>query len=136
MSITLTSPYSVTISGTSVENDTVGACVSSSVDYLARTLSYAFKIGTLTGSPPNLNVGPYAQLQGQTIDVTVYVGPNTATQTTGQWYLNGALQSKIISGTILNPIIAQLITHRNTAEGFVAVSGGLMPGTIVAWTQI
>lgn len=136
MSITLTVPYTVAIGGVQVENDTVGACVSSSVDYLARTLTYVFKVGTLTGSPANLNGGPYAQLQGQTVTVTVYVGPTTATQTFGQWYLNGALQSSTISGTILNPIVTQLITDRNNSEGFVSVSGGLMPGTQVLWTAL
>jgi len=136
MSITLTTPYTVAIGGTQVEDDTAGACVSMSMDYLARVLTYTFKVGTLTGSPSNLNVGPYAQQQGQIVTVTVYVGPTTATQTFGQWTLNGVLQGSIISSTILNPIVTQLLANRNTAEGFVAVSGGLMPGSTVAWTQL
>jgi hypothetical protein len=137
LSITLTTPYTVSIGGVSVEDDTIGACTSMSVDYLGLIMNYTFKVGTLTGSPANLNVGPYAQLQGQTISVNVYVGPNiTGGLQTGNWYLNGVLQSSIISGTILSPIITQLIANRNTAEGFVAVSGGLMPGTQVNWTQL
>jgi len=136
MSINLTTPYTVSINGTQVENDTVGACVGSSVDYLARTLTYVFKIGTLTGSPSNLNVGPIAQQQNQTVTVTVYVGPTQGGQTTGQWWLNGVLQASIIPAATLNPIITQLLSNRNTAEGFVAVSGGLMPGTQVAWSSL
>ena len=136
MSIALTTPYTVAIGGVQVENDTIGACVSSSIDYLARTLTYTFKVGTLTGSPSNLNVGPYAQLQGQTITVTVYIGTTNATQTTGQWFLNGVLQGSIIPSGTINPIISTIIADRNTAEGFVAVSGGLMPGTTTAWTQL
>lgn len=136
MSITLTSPYTVAINGSTVETDTIGACTSSSVDYIARTLTYVFKIGTLTGSPTNLNAGPYAQTNGQTITVTVYIGTTNATQTTGQWYLNGILQGTIIPGSTINPIISTILADRNTAEGFVAVPGGLMPGSLVAWTQL
>lgn len=136
MSITLTVPYTISVNGTQVEDDTVGACTSMSMDYLANLMTYVFKIGTLTGSPTNLNVGPYAQTNGQTVTVTVYVGPTTATQTFGQWYLNGALQSTIVSSTTLNPIVTQLLSNRNTAEGFVSVSGGLMPGTQVSWTAL
>lgn len=129
MSITLTTQYIVNINGTQVEDDTIGACVSSGVDYLARTLTYVFKVGTLTGSPANLNVGAYAQTNGQTVTVVVYLQ-------TGQWSLNGVMQGSTIAGSILNPIIATIIADRNTAEGFVAVPGGLMPGTTVSWTQL
>jgi hypothetical protein len=136
MSITLTTPYTVSVKGVQVENDTIGACVSMSMDYLARMLTYVFEVGALTGSPSNLNAGPYALQQGQTITVMVYVGPTTATQTFGQWYLNGALQGAIIAAATLNPIVTQLLSNRNTSEGFVAVVGGLMPGSTVAWTQL
>ena len=136
MSITLTSPYTVSINGSTVETDTIGACVASSVDYLARTLTYVFKVGTLTGSPVNLNVGPYAQTNGQTVTVMVYIGPTTATQTTGQWYLNGILQGTIIPGGTINPIISTILGDRNTAEGFVAVPGGLMPGSVTPWVAL
>jgi len=136
MSITLTTPYTVAIGGVQVENDIVGACTASSVDYLGLTMTYVFKVGTLTGSPANLNVGPYAQLQGQTITVMVYIGPTTATQTFGQWYLNGLLQGSLVPSATLNPIVSQLLTDRNNAENFVAVSGGLMPGSQVPWTVL
>jgi hypothetical protein len=136
MSIALTTEYIVAINGTAVETDTTGACTSMAMDYLANIMTYVFKVGTLTGSPVNLNVGPYAQTNGQTVTVAVYMGPTTATQTFGQWYLNGSLQSTIISSTILNPIVTQLLANRNTAEGFVAVSGGLMPGSVTNWTQL
>lgn len=139
MSITLTTPYTVSISGTQVENDTVGACSGMSVDYISVTMTYIFKVGTLAGSPSNLNAGPIAQREGKTILVTVYLGAtneNGNGWTQGQWWLNGTLQSTIISLSILNPIITQVLANRNTAEGFVAVSGGLMPGTQVPWTQL
>jgi len=136
MSITLTTPYTVAIGGTQVENDTVGACTSMSMDYLARILTYTFKVGTLTGSPVNLNVGPLAQTNGQTVVVSVYVGPTTTTQTFGQWSLNGVLQGSIVPSATLNPIVTQLLANRNTAETFVAVANGLMPGTQVAWAAL
>jgi hypothetical protein len=50
--------------------------------------------------------------------------------------VNGVLQSTIVSSTILSPILAQLLVDRNNAEGFVSVSGGLMPGVQVPWTQL
>lgn len=136
MSITLTTPYQVSVNNVSVENDTVGACTCMSMDFLANVMTYTFKIGTLTGSPSNLNVGSYAQTNGQIVTVSVYVGPTTATQTFGQWYLNGVLQSTIVAAATLNPIVTKLISDRNTAEGFVAVAGGLMPGTVVAWAAL
>lgn len=136
MSITLTTQYLVSINGIQVEDDTVGACISMSMDYLSCMMTYVFKVGTLTGSPVNLNIGPYAQVNGQTVTVTVYMGPTTASQTFGQWYLNGVLQGSIISSTILNPIVTQLLTNRNSAESFVSVAGGLMPGTQVPWVAL
>lgn len=137
MSIALTTPYVVNINAIQVEDDTTGACTSMSMDYLARMMNYTFKIGTLTGSPSNLNVGPYAQTNGQTISVNVYVGPNIAGGLqTGTWFLNGVQQAAVIPSGTINPIITQLLTNRNTAEGFVAVSGGLLPGVVTNWTQL
>jgi hypothetical protein len=128
MSIALTTPYTVSIGGTQVEDDTTGGCSAMTLDYLGHIMTYTFKVGTLTGSPPQLNVGPYAQLQGQSITVTVNLS-------TGAWSDNiGGMGT--IPGSILNPIITQIIANRNSAEGFVAVSGGLMPGTTTAWTQL
>lgn len=135
MSITLTNPYTVSVNGTQVEDDTAGACTGLSIDFLARTYSVTFKMGTLTGNPPNLNVGPYANAT-QTITTTVYVGPTTGGQTFGQWWLNGVLQGSIIPAATLNSFVSQILGDRNTAEGFVSVSGGLMPGTQVPWTQL
>ena len=108
------------------------------MDYLARMLTYTFKIGTLTGSPANLNVGPYSQNPpSQNIVVGVYVGPNiSGGLQTGNWFLNGVLQANAIPGAIINPIITTLVTDRNNAEGFVSVSGGLLPGVQVPWTQL
>lgn len=137
MSITLTTAYTISVNGVQQENDTVGACVSMSMDYLSRIMTYVFKVGTLTGSPTNLNVGPYAQTNNQTITVAVYVGPNIAGGLqTGNWYLNGVLQGSVIAAGTINPIITQLLANRNTAEGFVAVGGGLMPGSTVAWVAL
>lgn len=119
MSITLTNPYTVSVNGTQVEDDTAGACTGLSIDFLARTYSVTFKMGTLTGNPPNLNVGP-----------------TTGGQTFGQWWLNGVLQGSIIPAATLNSFVSQILGDRNTAEGFVSVSGGLMPGTQVPWTQL
>jgi hypothetical protein len=132
MSIALTSPYSVDINSVLVEDDTTGACTGMTMDFIANVMTYTFKIGVLTGSGAslNLNAGPYAQTNGQTVTVTVNM-------LTGAWSSTGPTAgSGVIPGSILNPIITQMIANRNTAEGFVAVSGGLMPGTTTAWTQL
>jgi hypothetical protein len=136
MSITLTNPYVVDINGVQVEDDTVGACVSQSMDFLAHMLTVTFKIGTLTGSPANLNVGPYAQVT-QTVTVQVYMGPTVSgglTQYT--WWLNGVMQATPIQSSIMAPFVTQLLGDRNTAETFVSSSGGLMPGTQVPWPSL
>ncbi len=128
MSITLTTPFTVTEDGVQVENDTVGACTGYAVDFEGSTMTYFFKIGTLGGSPSNLIPGSIAATQNQNISVTVNL-------LTGAWTDNlGA--GGTIPGAILNPILTALIADRNNAEGFMSVSGGLMPGTQVPWTQI
>lgn len=71
MSITLTTPFTVTENGVQVENDTIGACTGFAVDYQGSTMTYFFKIGTLGGSPSNLIPGPIAAVQNQNISVTV-----------------------------------------------------------------
>jgi hypothetical protein len=128
MSITLTTPYAVTINGVQVENDTVGACTGYSVDFIANTMTYFFQIGTLAGSPPNLVAGPIASLQNKFIQVTVNLLTAAWTDNIGG--------SGVVPGSILNPIIAAFIADRNSAEAFMAVSGGLMPGTVTPWTAL
>ena len=128
MSITLTTPYTVSVNGSQVENDTIGGCSGYTLDFLASVLTYTFIVGTLTGNPPALNSGPYAQLQGQSVTVTVNLK-------TGAWSDNHN-HGGTIPSIILTPIVATAISNRNTSEGFVAVSGGLMPGSLTAWTAL
>ena len=135
MSITLTTPYTVSVNGTQVEDDTIGAVTSISIDYIGCLLTVVYKIGTLIGSPSTFNAGPYAQLNGKTITVIVYIGPTTASQTYGMWWLNGALQSSIVPSASLTNTISTAISWWNTAESFASVSGGLLPGTQVAWVE-
>jgi len=128
VSITLTTPFIVAIGGVQVENDTVGACTSVVTDFLARTQTTTFQVGTLTGSPPNLNAGPQGLLQGQSYVLVVHLD-------TGAWSDNHG-HGGTIPSNILTPIVTQAVSDRNTAEGFMAVPGGLMPGSIVSWTSI
>jgi len=137
MSITLTTPYTVSVGGVSVEDDTVGACMSYAMDFVAKILTVVFKIGTLGGSPLNVIPGYYAQQYGNgTIAVAVYLGPTQNGLTQNQWWLNGDLQPAVIPTATLAPFVTQLLGDRNTAETFMAVSGGLMPGTQLPWTSI
>ena len=128
MSITLTTPYAVTINGVQVENNTVGACTSTVTDFLARTLTATFQIGTLAGNPPNLNAGPQGILQNQSYIVMVHLD-------TGLWSDNHGHSGTVPGATLTNQV-NQAISNRNAAEVFIAVSGGLMPGTQIAWSSI
>jgi hypothetical protein len=137
MSITLTTPFTFEENGVQVEDDTVGACVSFSMDYIGRIMTVVYKVGTLTGSPADLNIGPIAQEQGQTVTVEVYVGPNVSGGIQfGTWWLNGNLQNTLVPSGDLTTSITNLLAQRNSAESFAAVAGGLMPGTQVPWTQL
>jgi hypothetical protein len=128
MSITLTTPWVVSIGGVQVENDTVGACTGFSIDYIQDIMVYTFTIGTLVGNPPSIVGGTYAIANNQQITITVNLK-------TGAWSDNHG-HSGTIPGSILNPIVTQLLANRNSAESFMAVSGGLMPGTQIAWTAL
>ena len=128
MSITLTTPYTVSVNGAAIENDTVGACTSFSVDFQTHIMTYTFRVGTLFGNPPSLVPGMYAGLQGQDVVITVNLK-------TAAWSDNHGHGGIIPAGTI-NPIITQLLNDRNSSESFLAVPQGLMPGTQVPWTQI
>jgi hypothetical protein len=129
MSITLTSPYLVSIGGVQVEGDTVAACTGYSIDYIGHIMTYKFSIGTLAGSPPQFVAGPYAVNNGyQQITLTVNLA-------TGAWSSNYG-GAGTVPGSILNPIITQLLGNRNSSESFMAVAGGLMPGTQVPWTAL
>src|SRR5208282_3015680 len=106
--------------------DTVGACMSYAMDFVAKILTVVFKIGTLGGSPLNVVPGYYAQQYGNgTVTVAVYLGPTQNGLTQNQWWLNGNLQPAAIPTATLAPFVTQLLGDRNTAEAFMAVSGGL-----------
>src|SRR5579864_8689603 len=107
MSITLTTPFTVSIGGVQIENDTVGACTSVVTDYLARTQTTTFQVGTLTGSPPNLNAGPQGQLQNQSFILIVHLD-------TGAWSDNHG-HSGTIPANILTPIVNGAVADRNSA---------------------
>lgn len=132
MSITLTTPVAFTIAG-GTETDTIGACVSITQDFQAMTQVVTYRLGTaLDGNPLVLVQGNFAQTNGYTLTVIFNVN-------TGVWTYQYAGQSgggTLAPGTTLTGLQTQFIAARNQAEAFVAVSGGLLPGTIVSWTQL
>jgi hypothetical protein len=128
MSIKLTTPFVVAIGGSQVENDTDGACTSILTDFLSRVQTSTFQVGTIVGSPPNLNPGPQGQLQNQSYILIVHMD-------TGAWSDNHG-HSGIIPANILTGIENTAVGDRNNAESFMAVPGGLMPGTITLWTSV
>ena len=131
MSITLTTPLAITIAGVT-ETDTIGALTSLMQDFQAMTYTATFKVGTsLSGSPLALNQGPAALANGFVLVVVFNLNTGVWTYTYG-----GVSGGGIMSGAGLTALQNQMIAMRNQAETNVAVSGGLMPGTQVAWTQL
>jgi hypothetical protein len=131
MSITLTTPVAFTIAGVT-ETDTIGVATSCLYDFQGMALTVTYKIGTaLTGSPLSLNQGPAALANGYVL--TVIFNLNT-----GVWSYTYSTQSGggTLTGATLTTQQTNAISLRNEIEAFVAVAGGLLPGTIVTWTQL
>lgn len=136
MSITLTTPYTVSIGGMQVEDDTNAACMSYSMDFVGKILTVVFNVGTMGGNPLNLVPGYFAGLQGKVVTTAVYLGPTINGLTQYQWWLNGVLQGSIISSATMAPFVTQLLGDRNSAENFIAVAGGLLPGAVTPWVSV
>jgi hypothetical protein len=131
MSITLTTPVSFTINGV-VESDTLGVATSVMYDFQGMAITATYKIGTaLTGTPLSLNQGPAALANGYVLIVQFNVN-------TGVWGYTYGGQSGggTLTGAALTSWQNIFIAERNTLEGQVSVTGGLMPGTQVNWTQL
>jgi hypothetical protein len=131
MSITLTTPVSFTINGV-VENDTIGAATSVLYDFQGMNITATYKIGTaLTGSPVSLNQGAAAQSNGYVLTVQFNVN-------TGVWSYTYGTQSGggTLTGAALTSWQNIFIAERNTLEGQVSVSGGLMPGVQNNWASL
>src|ERR1700677_184640 len=97
------------------------------------TQTATYKIGTaLTGSPLVLNQGPFALANGYVLTVVFNINTGVWTYT----YAGESVGGTLAPGTTLTGLQNQFIAPRNQAEGFVSVSGGLMPGTQVNWTVL
>jgi hypothetical protein len=131
MSITLTTPVSFTINGV-VESDTLGVATSVMYDFQGMAITATYKIGTaLTGTPLSLNQGPAALANGYVLIVQFNVNTGVWSYTYGGQSGGGTL-----TGVALTSWQNIFIAERNTLEGQVSVTGGLMPGTQVNWTQL
>lgn len=131
MSITLTTPVSITIAGVT-ENDTIAAMTSFHQDFQAMTYTAVFKVGTaLSGNPLTLNQGPFALANGYVLTVVFNVNTGVWTYTYG-----GASGGGTLSGAALTTLQNQMIAVRNQGEANVAVSGGLLPGVQANWTVL
>ena len=140
MSITLTTPVSFTINGVT-ENDTIGAAVSLLQDFQSMTYTAVYMIGTaLTGSPLALNQRPAAITNGYVLTVVFNLNTGVWTYTYGSTSGGGTFGSTSGGGTLAGAALTALqnafIASRNTIKADVSVSGGLLPGTQVNWTQL
>jgi len=130
MSITLTTPRKVSLNdGVKVENNTQGAVMGWTVDTLGNTVTFFLRMGTVQGTPPNLNAGVYSADSSLVVDLT-----------TGKWTATGTFADGSpmnLSGTVpagaLNQFVSQIKADRNQAEVFSAGSSGIMPGVQVPW---
>jgi hypothetical protein len=131
MSITLTTPVNFTLPGIT-ENDTIGAATSLLQDFQGMTYTAVYKIGTaLSGSPLSLNQGPAAITNGYVLTVVFNLNTGVWTYTYGPTSGGGTL-----TGAALTTLQNTFIAARNAIEADVSVSGGLLPGTQVNWTQL
>lgn len=131
MSITLTAPVVITIAGVT-ETDTIGAMTNFNQDFQAMTYTAIYKLGpSLSGNPLALNQGAFANSNGYTLTVVFNLN-------TGVWTYTYAGQSGggTVSGAQLTVLQNNFIAARNLGESYVSVSGGLLPGTQVNWTQL
>jgi hypothetical protein len=132
MSITLTTPISITIAGVT-EVDSIGACTSLTQDFQGMSYIATFKLGTaLTGSPLSLNQGPSSIANNYVLTVVFNLNTGVYTWT----YANLSGGGTLAPGASLTALQTQFIASRNQAEAFVAVAGGLLPGTIVTWAVL
>lgn len=120
MSITLTNGTLVQINGSTIENDTIGACTSMNVDYFSQMATFVFRTGAIQNG--NLNAGIY----GPTVTFTVNLVTGLWTASTGQ--------TGTIGAGALASFNSQIKSDRNLVETFAAGAGAFMPGTQVAWT--
>lgn len=119
MSITLTTPQSVVINGTTIENDTAGFVTSYSIDFIANLAYIYLNQGTVSGNVAT--VGHYGGSANFTVNLI-----------TGAWTAsNGGAGT--FSGPGLASFLSEIKADRNLMETFAAGSSGLMPGTQVAW---
>jgi hypothetical protein len=126
MSITLTTPTSVTITGTQSvsETDSVAVITAMNIDYKAETATFVFQTGKETS-------GTFVQGQyGFTVTLTIHLD-------TGAWASfdsRGSLynQAGNVAGASLTAFINQLISDANLVEQFAAAT--FLPGTQVAFT--
>jgi hypothetical protein len=132
MSITLTTPVVITISGVT-ETDTIGALVSIAQDFQAMTQTAIYKLGTaLTSSPPVLNQGPFALANNYVLTVVFNIFTGVWTYT----YANQSGGGTLAPGVTLTGLQTQFLAARNQNEAFVSVTGGLLPGTQLNWTAL
>lgn len=132
MSITLTTPVVITIAGVT-ETNTIGVLTSIFQDFQAMTQTATYNLGTaLTGNPLTLNQGPFANANNYMLTVIFNINTGVWTYT----YAGVSGGGTLAPGATLTGLQNQFIAARNQAESFVAVSGGLLPGTIVTWTQL
>jgi hypothetical protein len=99
-------------------------------DFQGRTVTVTYKIGTALVSN-SLNQGAAALTNGYQLVVNFNLA-------TGAWSYTYGTQSGggTLTGTPLTTQQTNFIALRNQLEAFVDVTGGLMPGTQVNWTQV
>jgi hypothetical protein len=127
MSIRLAEPIVVEVNSAVVENDTDGAATLASLDFLAETIRFSLRIGTLVND--ELNAGQAAPTI--TVDVNLKTGEWSSSDDGALAVLKAALRGTM-SDQDLTALGDQNTALRNALEAF-AVSSGIMPGIQVPW---
>ena len=122
MSITLQAAAvnQLIVGGVTIETDAAAAVTGMSVDWVANTITYFLKKGTVAGA-----VFTPGQVAMGNLSVTINA-------TTGAWSVDGSGQSGTLSGGALTTVQTNMKAWRNQLESF-SNTQAIVPGTLVAW---
>lgn len=125
--ILLTKPYALSGPNITTTNDLYAKCTSCTANWETNTVTMVFQFGNLVG-------GAFVPDGNAPIAITVQANSSTASFSASGpngFNENGSLPAQSVTN-VQTAISAVQTALQATAEGFVSVSGGLLPGTVQA----
>jgi len=127
MTINLTTPIGIAITGPNPvnETDSQAGITLLDVDYNAQIATFTIRQGTAQVSILNAGVFPGTVL----LSINMQTGAWTSTDSVNP----SNNKSGTFTGAAFTTFVNMMKNLRNTVEGFVAGSSGILPGTQVNW---